>query len=75
MALTGLAVALGTADKAQADDRHGIPEGQCAWICEADPGSICQLEPETKWRKFYYCHTDEGCFNSTPGTPPCVCTT
>lgn len=73
-ALAGLAVTFGTAERAQADYCYGIPEGQCAWTCEAQPSSTCQWEPTMKHRKFYYCHSPSvGCYNATPGTPPCDC--
>lgn len=59
-ALTGLAVVLGSADRAQADYCYGIPEGQDGNAC--DVSDQCYTNPPTHYYSTFHHYPDPtGC--------------
>ena len=70
--VAGLAVVFGTADRAQADSCHGIPEGNFGWVCSCD---ICEWdhngEARLAWDYLYYHGNWTGCIKT--GIRSCSC--
>lgn len=60
--VAGLAVVFGTADRAQADDCHGIANGSKGWACSTD---ACEWDhhgdPIKAWNYKYYHNPLFGC--------------
>ena len=73
--VAGLAVVFGTADRAQADSCHGIPEGSSGWAC-SDPPVACHWHSNgnaLKSWEYYYTHSKkDGC--QGPSSSACNCT-
>jgi len=63
--VAGLAVVFGTADQAQADSCHEIPEGagareNCSWISLKKENKSCRWDAKgqpIRWYKAKYCHS------------------
>ncbi len=76
--VAGLAVVFGTADRAQADDCHGISEGpgyaaNCAWVCT---GPTCKYDHNGNpigWHEEKYCHAEIGGCAYKETSNACVC--
>ncbi len=77
--VAGLAVVFGTAERAQADSCHGIPEGSgssenCSWICLQN--SPCRFKHNGEvatWYRAKYCHSEsKGCRQDGNWSCSCV---
>ena len=72
--VAGLAVMFGTADRAQADSCHGIPNGSSGWVCPLPP-TFCDWDSEEKpiaaWGYYYVHSATDGCRYG--GSKSCSC--
>ena len=72
--VAGLAVVFGSADRAQADDCHGIPNGSSDWAC-SNPPVACDWDHEGNvlgtWDYYYNHSANSGC--QGPSSKSCTC--